>query len=910
MNKLTSKAVTAFRYALVMALGAGVLAAQDAPKVKSATEAEKQPDKLEKFEVTGSRIKRTDFETPQPVVTYSAQAIEDTGYKNIGEFVQSLPFNSGSANSIFQGNSFTRGAITANPRGLGSNRFLTLVNGRRAVTYALTNSFNQSVFDFNSIPLAAVDSIEFLKDGASAIYGSDAITGVLNIKLKKNYTGLRTEIYAGNTTGHDQLIKSASILAGAQTGKTAIMMVVNYQGGNSSYISDYDRSKSTDYSADAPKGINQNSSNNFPANVNLTAAQAAAVGFTTGSGLYVLAGGKPTSTPTLSQFGRVASAPNANRYDFAQVYQLQPDFDNYNVYTHISHDFTSTLSAFAEFIYANAVTKYGFTPSVIQSTQNVGTGPTGLLNVPANNPYNPFGIDLTNFLYRTSFGPPRIFDTDATGGNLLAGFKGQINSDWSWELASAYGYGTVASTSRNQIRANDLQAALNGTTRTTALNPFGPSDNPAIANNLFTISNSSAKVTAYGTDLTVGGSIPQLPLPGGDIGISAGGELRRDKLDTRPDTSAYVGTGGGLPLTGSRTVKSVFAEVSLPIFKAKELGSFEAQIAGRHEEYSDFGKTTKPKFGAKYHVPENDFIDLVFRGSYSKAFKAPDLGRLYASQTVAFSGTVLQDPLRPQDPAQQLRIVTGGNPLLQPENARVQYLGTIIELPKRVKNQWLKNLSLSVDYFDYRIDKVINTPNVNFLLSATGRAQFPSAIVRDNSTENPGPIRLVFAVPVNLAQQSYKGYDFELNYKVTDTRIGSFDAQVRATYISDIASDSGLGGGNFHNAGLYNNPRLNMTGDFNWRFKDWGAAVFVQRNGQYLNDGYPSPIAWGEKATTTISPSIRYQGLWNTRITIGAQNVFNLEPPRNGYEVLHFDPNTYGNLATGRFLYVRVSKEF
>jgi iron complex outermembrane receptor protein len=147
-KKLLKVAFDALRLALVTGLGVGFLAAQTTTTVPTTTTKKDVPETqvLEKFEVTGSRVKRLDVETPQPVVTYTAQMIEDSGYKTVGEFVQSLPFNSGSANSLFQGSSFTRGAVTANPRGLGSNRFLTLVNGRRAVTYALTNSANQPRF--------------------------------------------------------------------------------------------------------------------------------------------------------------------------------------------------------------------------------------------------------------------------------------------------------------------------------------------------------------------------------------------------------------------------------------------------------------------------------------------------------------------------------------------------------------------------------------------------------------------------------------------------------------------------------------------------------------------------------------------------------------------------------------------
>ena len=184
---------TVFASALVPLLlglaSAGLSAAQETKKSEDKTDPN-APQKLEAFEVTGSRVRRLDYETPSPVVTFTSAAIEEKGYATLGEFMQSLPYNNSTGVSEFTTGSFVTGAATINPRGLGSNRVLTLVNGRRAVPYALTNSASgtaQTVFNFNSIPSAAIHRIEYLKDGASAIYGSDAITGVLNMVLKKNY---------------------------------------------------------------------------------------------------------------------------------------------------------------------------------------------------------------------------------------------------------------------------------------------------------------------------------------------------------------------------------------------------------------------------------------------------------------------------------------------------------------------------------------------------------------------------------------------------------------------------------------------------------------------------------------------------------------------------------------------------
>jgi len=874
------------------------LFAQEAPaKTKKNDE---EPAKLEKFEVTGSRIKRLDIEGPAPVVVIDRKEIQQSGFRTLGDYVQSLPFNTGSTNSVVQTSSFTRGAATANPRGLGSNRFLALVNGRRALTYALTNSSSQSVFDFNSIPLAAVESIEYLKDGASAIYGSDAISGVMNIKLKKDYTGVSTSLEFGDTLKHDMLQRKASVLAGAQAGKTSVLVAVQYESENASFIRDFKRSESTDYTrfGDPVKGINQNSTSNYPANLNLTASQAAAAGFTTGAGLYVLTGGQPTANPKTSDFAKVAVIPNENRYDFAQSYELSPPYDRTNMYASLRHEISDKLYLFGEVIYGVSDIDFQFTPAVIQSTQNPGTGPTGLLNIPANNPYNPLGTDITNFLYRTNFGAPRGYDTNATVGTVLVGAGGELFNHWSWQAAFGGGGSEVTTVSRNQIRASDLQAALNGTTRQTALNPFGPSDNADVPNRLFTVSNSSSKVTAQSFDASISAPDVFTLFPAGGVGLALGGEARRDTLNSNPDTASYVGAGGGTPYKGSRTVKSAYTEATIPLLKEQlSLKKAELQLAARYEKYSDFGDTTKPKIALMIE-PTNW---LILRGSLSKSFKAPDLGQLYTAQTVAFSSTLRSDPKRPQDPATQMRIVTGGNPKLQPENADVYYGGIVVDVKK------VKGLSFTADYFDIKIGNVISTPSEVTLLSRED--QFPGAVVRDNSQSNPGPIVSLRRVPFNVASQEYKGMDFGAQYNLIDTPYGDFRIRTDWTRIFSLANDAGFGGGKIENVGLYNNPRWKGSARVRWQKNKLGAVVTGNYFGAYWNDGYVAQ-GWQENAVTTCSTEVSYQTWKDITVTVGCENLFDTPPPFNGRETSGFDQGTYGFLANGRFLFLRLEKEF
>lgn len=891
---MNARSLWNLRAALALMLGASLIQTAVAQTGSGSTE-NKDAVKLEKFEVTGSRVKRLDVETPAPVVAYNVGDIEAKGYTNIGDFIQSLPFNTGSANSIYQTASFTRGASTANPRGLGSQRFLVLIDGRRPSNYALPNSGNRQVFDFNSLPSAAIDSVEFLKDGASAIYGADALTGVFNIKLKKNYTGLSTSAYYGNTLDHDTGLKQFSVVAGAGSGKTKAMVAFDFKSSNSNFLRDYGVT-TTDYTQTlgTNKGLNQNSTLNWPANITINAALAAQLGVPA-SGTLVVNGGRLLGAPKLADFSRVTTVGNENRYNFAETYQRYPAYDYLSGYAQMEHEITDSITVFGNAAFSDNRSYYAFTPGVINfSTEG--------LVLPVASPYNPFGIPVTTLLGRTNFGPVRKFDTESIAGNFVGGARGTIQA-WDWETAVSYGFSQVTTIARNAIRATTYQAALNGTLSGFSgvyFNPFGP-NNSALVNALFTSSSAMSKGEGLAWDASVTNS-SLFTLPGGDVGLAAGVEYRNDRLQTNPDTAAYLGSGGGLPLRGDRDVMSAYVELTAPVYRNTPVGSAELQLAGRHEDYSDFGTTDKPKVGVKFRLPENKIANVILRGSYSESFQAPALALLYASQTVGFSSSVLQDPLRLDDPPQQQRIVTGGNPNLLPEEGETFYGGIVVDIPA------VKDLSFNIDYFKFRINQVIVTPSATFLLSERGRAQFPNAIVRDGAN---GPILRIESVPSNnpLAYQLYKGVDFGVNYRKRNTQWGDFNFGLEATRTLEIGSDSGLGGGYFDNIGLYNNPKWRGTANVGWRYKDWGAGVTADYIGKYFNDGYTT-LGWGENPYTLISTAVSYRGFLGTTITVGANNVFDNLPPGNGRDTGGFDANTYGAGALGRFLYIRVRKDF
>lgn len=861
----------------------GVLAASVAAPVA----VQAQDEELDSFTITGSRIPRLDLEGVSPVEVITSQDIEVSGFNTLGDYLQTLPANSGSMNAITEGASFTRGATTLNIRGLGGNRFLTLVNGRRMAPYALTNSDSALVFDFNSIPTAAIESIEFLKEGASAIYGSDAVTGVLNIKLRRDYEGLNIGATIGNTDGHDMLFRSVNAVVGTSTAKTSIMVAAAFQDSKDSFASDYSRSQTSNYSFLGDRGIDLRSGFNFPSNVVLSADQATAAGLTGGAGFYKTVNPDGVANPSVASF-----EAGINRFEFAPFIQLYPEYEYMSMLSTVRHEISDNLYAFAELSYASNVTDFVFTPAVVNSrgTMVPSTGTT--LTLPANNPFNPFGFDVTDFRYRTSFLPAREFLIESVAPRFLAGlggnFAGMDNTfaDWTWEGAVSYSYNQVTDTAGNAIRADDLQNGLSGTTVDTAINPFGATPNQALLSSLLVKSISTSKAEVLNFDFTAGGSLYDFEF--GTLGAAVGLEYRKEKLSDRPDSNSYVGSGGGDPFDGNRDVTAAYLELLQPVGTMLE---FTAAV--RYEDYSDFGDTTKPKVGVK--VRPLDW--LVLRASYSRSFKAPELGRLFAARQESFSQQFV-DPEFPNDPASQVLYVTGGNPNLQPEDGRSIYAGAVIEVPS------VQNLTFNVDFFDFKIEDVIvdlRSFSTNFVV--TNPDLFPGAVVRDAGTNR---ITRIDALPQNQALERWQGFDFGMRYRLDTDELGSFRFRVDATRVRTIGRDGGVGNGFVDRAGLYGDPKWRGNVAVDWMRGDFEAGLFITYIGRYKWDSAPDAIENG--SFIRMNPSFTYSGLWNSRITVGVNNVFDKNPPSDGYYIEGYDTLLYNGMS--RFWFARVERDF
>jgi iron complex outermembrane receptor protein len=918
--------------------------AQNAPAATPPAASEGETVKMQAFEVTGSRIKRLDSETVSPVVVLRADDMRAQGFTTIADAIRALPFNNGQAlTPTDSGTSFTPGVNSFNLRGLGNNNTLVLVNGRRAVPYAAPgfNGF-QTVFDLNSIPEAAIESVEILKDGGSALYGSDAVAGVVNFKLKRDYEGVFVSTEVGDYFDTGALLKKASVVTGgvSSTGKTNLFVAASWAEQAAVYARDIS------YAADADKTSVAGDANpayvisgiNTAAGYNSFQDYLDEAGFTNpvddgwfdnrsssgypgrvliGSGYRTFR--NPTNAPTVA-----GSVAGTNYYNFQEVAGLFPAYENLSVFTSARHDFSENIYGFLELSFTrnHALSDAAPTPAVLSSEQGLTAG--SVMTIPSYNAYNPWATDITAGNRRLVELGNRVNDVTSETPRLLAGLGGKIPTsglfqDWTWEAGILYSKNTVSNLNRNSVADYGLQQALNGLTRqgdgSLKWNPATPQNQRVYFNwfglneqafaDFLSIENpttSSLEYTSY--DLSAGGTIGQLPA--GPIGVSVGAERRsEDMADVQTDlnaTSNIVGGSAGTSSFGSRDVTSVFAEVNLPIVRW-----LEVQVAGRYEDYSDkgFKDEARPKVGFKLRP-----LDwLIVRGSYSESFKAPDLAYLYTGSTNTFTSSQYLDPVTGQNDQIQIRVA--GNPNLQPETTDTYYFGVTLEPQKGL----LRGLNVSVDYVKFEQSNLLAQLTDFYSYSdfltraAAGEALFASKVVRDPSNQ-----RLLYIADdySNISTAEYTGFDFEASYRWKTKTLGHFLAGVSGTYLDAYKID----GDNVAGSSL--TPRFNANANFNWTYSDWQWNVFGvyrgHRSGTYGLGYFTDPdidsiaIQYKLKKQITVNTSVSYRGFRGTTITAGVNNVLNDTPPVDPFEGSGTTPGV--NDPYPPFWYVRLERQF
>ncbi len=924
MNQpLLSAARSAARLGLLALSGAATLAAQTSPAPANNEPKKDEQVKLEKFEITGSRIKRIDVETPSPVTRFTSAELQMTGFTTVDDALRALPFNNGfSIVPEGSGTGFASGTSTVNLRGLGNNNTLVLINGRRAVPSG-AGAFNgfQSVIDLRMIPSSAVESVEILRDGASAIYGSDAVAGVVAVNLKRDYTGVGTTVSFGNTVGTDSMEKSAYLIAGATAGKTNITTSVSYNKRNAIRNFDFDFSKSADKRIDKTTnsqvelnsagyltGVDWRSTSTFPARF-----------FVPGTNT-ILSYVNPTSNPTAATAAPISRATGSGFYDYQKDSFLLPEIEFRGFSTYVKHQFTPTLYGFADVMYSRVNTINASAPAPFTTTDR-GAGRANRLVVPANNPFNPYGaratggpgqeIELSTF--RTVNVGPRYSDITSDFPRAVFGLGGDIpGTSWTWQAGYMWAQGTFDNTSPGTAFDSQVQQALRGVVidgTTLYANPFGPED-PRITDYYSGNNPTNTKFTGNVYDVSAGGDL--FDVRAGKVGLAVGAEYRTEQLldvrTTDNETGNVVGGSEGFGFYGERKVTSFYAELKVPVTK-----QVEVQLAGRHEDYSDFGTTLKPKVAVAYRPTKW----LMLRGSFSQSFKAPDLAFLLSKGSVSFTGNLF-DPRRTDLPSAQIRTLGRGTLAagyaLKPEEADTWYGGFLLEVPKGK----LKDLALEVGYFRFDQTNLITRDSATFTLANELRLP-PTSVVRKSLTPEEvaagitvGQIDFIATDWFNSNKALNEGIDISLRYPFKTQRFGNFRFGVEATYLSKYHQDrlSSLGAITKldidHTEGV---PIWRGNGTIAWNKGPWGASIFINYIGSMPTTsiaGTPQPQL---NPFIRVNPQVSYRGLWRSTLTVGVRNALNEKPPY--YANSPGDAYLSGvHSPEPAFWYVRLAREF
>ena len=918
-NRTSVQKFTATGIMLATALSGSIapLALAQAPADATATPADSGTG--EAVVITGSNIKRSDYEGPQAILVYDSKKIAQSGARTVSEVLKRLPQNTaGFSDTVNAGLSFSPGASAASLRGLGVTATLVLLNGRRIAPFPLAQNGTDSFVDLNSIPVEAIERIDILKESASAVYGSDAIAGVINIILKENYSGAQVETYYGNTTNKDAGELRESILTGFANEKFHLMLNANYYHRNPLASVDRDYSRSADHRDRS--GIDLRSSRGNPGTIFFSGSPA----FPDGTAAVPRGGNGLTNAPgfnpdTYFLPGSLPDGNLRNRFNFNDYTELISETERWGTLTTFGYNITPHLEFFGEASYQSvkSVTRIAPTPP-----DSAGDG----LIVPATNPYNPFGEDV-QFLWRSVETGPRRDRVELDTYRYLGGLKFKdLPRNWSAEVAFLYTEANLVDHSYGGfLSVAKTQAALNDTNPATALNVFGHGfgiNNPDTLKGLIARPRNDGIAYIYSGDFKASGDL--FDLPAGPVKLAIGGEYREEAATQKNSVAAGVVVAtGGAGYSGDRDVRSLFYEVSIPVTSPKWnlplLRAVEFSIAQRYEDYSDFGDTSKPKFGFKWKPLDG----ILFRGAYSEGFRAPSIPQLFTSSVRSFDTVV-----NPRTGlAGDVPITTGGNPALKPETSYGFFLGAVVDPP------FIPGLSIAVDFYRIEQRNLISQPNAQFIVD-----NIPSAVTfgpGNNITNIDSPFR-------NLGTVVVDGFDVDLNYKL-ETSFGTFTFESQFAFINSLEQVILPGDPNAEFVDTFAIPEFKMINSLFYSKGGFEAGLTVNYIDSYddengtaksptrkigsfttvdLQASYEFTFSAGElpnyskdkggsgKASKEMVPGTLTgwkKWLNGTKITVGCLNVGDVDPPfaniEEGYDTQTAD-------ATGRFIYASLRKKF
>jgi len=905
-----------------LALGMSVASAQD----------------IQRVEITGSSLKRVDSETALPVQVLSKAEISRTGATSTQELLNSVTALSsmgGTSNATGAGNS-TYGRSSVSLRGLGEERTLVLVNGRRLAAFAGGGGASVNV---NVIPLAAIERVEVLKDGASGVYGSDAVAGVVNFILSKNFEGLELSAGYGTPTrkGGGQNNKFSLTTGFGNMADQGYSAVVSLSVENERALYGSERGFSSS-GVRPPFFINgANGQGNIEGAIDLSKPYPQdnrVPGFggnqTAGYGNPMAAQDKCADIKMFKDPSPTDHGAPFCSFDSASFVGLIPKRELHNLTGNFAYKINDDHQLFADMLYSESEVTQRFQGSPIRRSfltsddefAKQGVEPE-LLLYPSNPAYQTIAVPyLASQGFNSLIGQPlaitsRVFDfgprtsvDKARQSRIVVGAKGTvIGQDYEVALTRNESrlHGTVPDGYFSQVAyAKIINDPANN------WNPWatGGVQTGALADKLqqakYTGDTLNAKSTSTLFDGKLSGDLPSLAGITGQYAVGA--QYRDEKYLTTPsaglESGDIAGLGGGVPpVDRSRKIRSVFTETNFPVLKTLDLGA-----AVRYDDYNDVGSSTNYKANVRWQPVRA----VLVRASLGSGFRAPTLNDLWSPQTIGTSASFVDKAT--SNSQQQVNALSGGNPNLKPEKSRQQSMGLVLSP--------FNNLTFGVDWFHVKINDILATPSAQEVVS-NFRAGNPA--YQNLVTLNGNQIDSIVTTLANTGNADVKGVDVFAQYR-QNTSVGRFDVSLNGTYM-DKFDQTSPGGEVSHKVGTIvdskGNPVLGAdNGGVVLRWKHALSATWTQGPvAVTLTQNFTQRYEAGHDMddNRTFMPSYALYDLnvnwkaWKSLVlNAGVRNLFNKDPAlyvpvsnqfQNGYDVTQYDPRA-------RVVYVSANYSF
>jgi len=888
------------------ALSAGTAFAQAAPEKKT-----------ERIEVTGSNIKRVDAESSAPIQVITQEEIRRSGRQTVTELLRELPINAaGGLTELTGSGSFSSGASSASLRGLGSTATLVLLNGRRIAPYGLADpNFGQSgVTNLNSIPVDVIERIEILKDGASAIYGSEAVAGVINIILRKDYKG--GQVGANATTNNKGLYNTQTAVATIGFGdlaKDRYNAFVNFEAY---------KQKSVRF-VEVQDFLNRQQFRDVYGTGLISSAFSPFLTYTSnaaGAGVSAAGAACPAANVVSNLFNGFnitgTATGTACVYDNISRSEIVPKVERTSAFARGTFDVSGTTQLYAEGSYVkNSVYFLGFPQAVGAGTGATFNPSSGRLNpsptrLAIGHPNNPFARETFVRARMDAIGP-QDNEVESKTTRVVAGVKTTLGK-FDFESGVMYNRNQQDTTNHNAIRYDRLVAAFGLTVVPNAVgnptlvpNPAGGGYNWAAPNSgtvtadsirINAVDKADSKFTVW--DAKLSGEIGQMA--GGAASFASGVEYRKEDRVVRPDAEKIRGNifGRGVAsVEGSRNVATVFGELILPVRK-----NVEVQLAARYDRYSDYGTSLTPKVAASW-APMSS---LKVRASFARGFRAPALTEITRSSTSGFFNGV-DDPRRcnrgatPPFTVGCALSIPGliiAFPGVQPEKAETYSAGFVWEATA--------NTNLSVDYFSIARRNEISFLSLNEILLNEGSTNplYANRVVRDPANTNatvpgdPGAILFVSTSFANLGETRVKGVDFDIRHRISLGEYGRLTINGLASHFLDQRGSGVAGQPLISYSGFRNAPEWRGQVRATWEVGSWTNTGAMNVVGPFKSHSNPESQSPGALAATrdcgnvnntylgvctvptyvTLDAGTEYRGFKNWRLNLTIRNLANAKP--------------------------------